>query len=135
MSKFDVLIDSDAFVGLFYQNDAHHQKSSKIFDQMQQSQHRLVTTNMVVAETATVLSHRVGQKAARTFLDLADMLPVIFVNEHLYRETLLLFRKQTTKGTSVVDCSNVIVIRKFDIPTILSFDKVYTKDFKLKIAA
>jgi predicted nucleic acid-binding protein len=128
-SHFDVLVDSDAFVGWLYPNDAHFQQVSARFEALEQQGKDLVTTSLVVAETATVLSYRQGQPLARDFLQkIADSrLPVIHITEELQRETLKLFQAQKARGTSMVDCSNVVVMSRFNVPTILSFDKFYKK--------
>ena len=137
-SNFQVLIDSDAFVGWMVELDAHHQKASQVFDRLHLEDTRLVTTSLVVLETATVLSHRSGQSLAKTFLDEViekGQFPVIHILEDFYHQTLNIFKTQTKKGTSITDCANVAVARQFNIPTIFSFDQVYSKSFGLKMAS
>lgn len=133
MSDFDVLIDSDAFVGLFLEQDAHYQKCLTLFRDIAQKRSQLVTTNFTIAETATVLSKISGQMAARKFLNYikASPFPVIHVDEQLQTAALKLFVDQENKYTSVFDCINVAVMHHFSIPTIFSFDKFYNKKFGL----
>src|SRR5438105_4785300 len=69
---FQVLIDSDAFVGLLLPNDAHFHGVSEQFDRFEQDQTQLATTNWVVAETATVLSHKDSQETAKRFLEMIE---------------------------------------------------------------
>jgi len=69
MNNIQVLIDSDAFVGLMLERDAHHPQASAIFELLKANNVKVATTSFVVAETATVLSHASGQILARTFLD------------------------------------------------------------------
>ena len=66
--KFQILVDSDAFVGQIYPDDAHFEQANGIFQTLASRQARLVTTSLVVAETATVLSHRSGQARPASFL-------------------------------------------------------------------
>jgi len=137
VSKFQVLVDADAFVGRFYPLDAHHSQSLALFARFEKERRVLVTTNLVVSEVATVLSHRSGQALAVKFLDMVDtsQLPVIHLDEKLHQRALDTFRAQTARGTSVTDCGNVIVMDYFNIPEIFSFDRVYSKTFKLSMAA
>jgi len=130
-----VLIDSDAFVGWLYEKDGHHAEASRIFARLEDERRVPVVTSLVIAEAATVLSHREGQPLARTFLDLARRYPVIHITKALQQQALDLFQAQKARGTSVTDCANVVVMRQFQIPTIFSFDKVYPKTFGLKTAA
>jgi predicted nucleic acid-binding protein len=133
MSTNHILVDSAGFVAWFFRQDQNHSRAVQQFKQIEQEGLLPITTNVVIDESATVLSHRVGQTLAREFLDFAAQLPTIFVTEELRAETLTLFRAQERKGTSVVDCSNIVVMQRFDIPLILSFDAVFSKDFHVQV--
>jgi len=52
-----------------------------------------------------------------------------------HKAALALFKQQSKKGTSVTDCADVTVMRRFDIPQIFSFDNVYRRGFNLKLVA
>lgn len=137
MNDIQVLIDSDAFVGLMLARDAHHARASAIFARLKADNVAAVTTSFVVAETATVLSHASGQALARTFLD--DVIskpgfPVIFIDQALQDAAIAIFRALEQRATSLTDCANVAVIRQFEIPMIFSFDKVYPKQFGIPMA-
>lgn len=134
MNDIEVLVDSDAFVGLLLQRDAHHARSVTIFDSLKEHNVQLATTSFVVAETATVLSHASGQALARTFLDEViekARFPVIFIDGPLYNEATVVFCSLDRRATSMTDCANVAVIRHFGIPQIFSFDKVYRNTFDI----
>lgn len=136
MSNFEILVDSDALIGLALSADAHHTHSCQIFSNLFEQKKRLVVTSAVVAEVATVLSHYEGQEVARNFLkNIAQdsLFPLIFIDEKIYTETIDLFSLQNRRGTSFTDCANVVVMKHYDIPAILSFDKVYSRDFHLEI--
>jgi predicted nucleic acid-binding protein len=138
MSDYQVLIDSDAFVGWILEDDTNHTLASDRFNRLIAERKRLVTTSFVVAETATVLSHLAGQETARMFLrNLVEShrFPMIFIEESLYSHALHLFKSQEKRGTSVTDCANVAVAREFEIPQILSFDAAYGRDFDLELVA
>lgn len=130
-----ILIDSDAFVGLVMQTDPHHARAKEIYGEIKAQQRRLSTTSAVVAETATVLSHRAGQTLAKTFLGEfieAGHFPVVYITEALHHDGLEIFKSQSKKGTSVTDCLNVAVCRQLQITHIFSFDQAYPKRFGLQ---
>lgn len=134
MSKnnYHVLIDSDAFVGWVFAEDAHHQQVKEIFQRIIDNRMKLVTTNYVVSETATVLSKLDGQDLARSFLKQVIHITTIHISESLQQESLHIFKGLNKKRSSVVDCSNVAVMQQFSIPKIFSFDKVYERMFRLE---
>ena len=127
--ELHILFDSDAFVGWLWPDDKLYSKANQVFEKIKYKQLRIVTTSWVIAETATVLSNREGQTLARSFLKrMRDMrFPTIHIDEILQRETEKLFERQEKKGTSMVDCGNVIVMQRYKIPAIFSFDKFYKK--------
>lgn len=131
MPKYQVLIDSDVFVGLLHIPDAHHRRVKKIFAKMEKKNISFVTTSYVVMEVATVLSHKSGQNIARKFLSIIGEIPVIHISKDLYELGLDIFSGQTRKGSSVVDCTNVAVMKQLGIKQIFSFDKIYVRDFDL----
>lgn len=93
-----------------------------------------MTTSMVIDEVATVLSHRQGQELARKFLAVVEALqfPTIHIDKTLRQEALAIFKSQQQRGTSVTDCANVAVMKRFAISEIFAFDEVYPKRFGLK---
>lgn len=132
---YDALVDSDAFVGFMSQQDANHQAAAQLFEMAREKQLQLVTTSFVIAETATVLSARAGQALARQFLDFVEAFPTVHISEELQKEALQSFRQQQNKRTSVVDCANVVVMRRLGVTKIFSFDAFYFKKFEFKKAA
>lgn len=137
-SNIEVLVDSDAFVGAMLEKDAHYKEAKAIFGSFREKSTQIVTTSAVIGETATVLSHRVGQEVANKFLTATTIfggIAVVHIDEQLHQEALSIFMKQQIKGTSYVDCVNVVVCRKFNISHIFSFDKAYPKYFGIELKA
>jgi predicted nucleic acid-binding protein len=124
-----ILVDSDAFIALFVESDAHYERVGKALQRLLNEPCRLVTTNVIVAETATWLSRRVSQDKARQFLDYieAGHTPIFYIDKVIQQHASELFRQQPTKNISLFDCLNVAVIQLYNLPGILSFDKFYIK--------
>jgi predicted nucleic acid-binding protein len=131
-----ILVDSDAFVGLLLEKDAHHERSARLFAEVASQGASIVTNSFVVSETATVLSHRVGQEVARLFLDEVieqGRFPTVFVTEALQQQAIEIFKMQESRGTSMTDCVNVAIMQQLQISTIFSFDTFYSKRCNLKL--
>ncbi len=110
-SSYDVLIDSDIFVALHEPYDILHKEAKQLLAREEERGAKLVTTNLVIMETATVLSNRVGQDEAKRFLEEVSHVDKIFIDEDLERETHKLFKQQKGRGYSMVDCANAVVLR------------------------
>jgi predicted nucleic acid-binding protein len=133
MGNFQALIDSDAFIAWLMPDDLLHQPVSEIFGKLEKRKAALVTTSWVILETATVLSNRASQSVAKLFLDQVEKmgLSVIHITEDLQQEAVEFFKRQEARGTSLVDCGNAVIVARFNIPQIFSFDGFYTKRLKL----
>ena len=125
-----VLVDSDFWLALFIPGDSNQEAAEKLLNYLSKKEAILITTNLVVGEVATVLSHRVSQNIATDFLGHFEV-PIIHVTEMLHNRAIEWFVSSKDKGSSYVDCANVAVIEAMGIQHICAFDKVYHKRFGL----
>lgn len=133
MSKpLTILVDSDAFVALTKKDDSNHEKAKRIFQVLHDKPVTFLTSNYVFSEVCTVLSQRVGHQMAVAFIDSMKSEDSVFVIEYitedLETEAISIFKEQTSKNVSFVDCTNIAVIRKEAMDGIFSFDKSYGKN-------
>jgi predicted nucleic acid-binding protein len=128
-----ILLDSDALLGLYLEKDAHHLQATKIFKEFSQKRAKFYVSNLVLQESTTLLSYRYGQKMAQNFLSdfRKSGFATIFIDEVITQATWKLFRKQVKKGTSFIDCSNVVLYRELNFDSLFSFDRFYRR-FDLK---
>jgi len=124
-----VLIDSDALFALYVANDFHHKSAKQILDKFLKEGAELFVTNLVLQETATVISYRLGHNQSLNFLKrfLQINIQQIFIGKNLNTKSWSVFKKQSKKGTSFVDCANLAVTVELKINKIFSFDQFYQK--------
>lgn len=137
IERNQVFIDSDFWVGYYLEFDAHHQATLPAMQQFKKQGKQLVSSNLVVGETMTVLSHKDGQSTAREFYrDIQRSgIPLYFVDEALDQTAKKIFIDEDKKGMSYVDCTNVALMRAYGINQIFAFDTIYHKKFGLKNVA
>jgi predicted nucleic acid-binding protein len=128
-NPFDLLVDSDAFIGLFVTHDVHYTRARDSFHRFAQTQQKLVTTNLVIAEAASTLSRRFSYHAACQLIEYIKRgsFPLIYVDSTIQEQANDIFLSEKREGTSMVDCVNIAAVRYFNIPTIFGFDRVYTR--------
>ena len=131
-----VLIDSDALYAMFLAEDSSHKAAAAAMRVFVDRHDDLYVSNLVLQEVATVLSYRFGQKIANEFIFSFEKTGFVklFVDEGLTHQSWQLFKKQTKKGTSFVDCSNLVICREMKFEAIFSFDKFYPRN-KIKIVS
>ena len=129
-----IVLDSNVLVALYKLDDSTHQKAKEITRRLHDQGDVFMVLNLVVQETATVISMKVGQKEAKDFYLKRDRVidQEIALDDDLEKLTWNIFMKQTKKGTSFVDCANLVAIEKFSLDGILSFDKFYPKKLLIR---
>jgi predicted nucleic acid-binding protein len=126
------LVDSDFLFGLFVLRDPHHKKSVSLLNKLTGND-ELIVLNLVVQETATVLSNKDKQTTAILFLTELIKMPVsiLFIGEEDEKLGWEVFKKQTKKRTSFIDSMNLAIAQKYKFDKILSFDEFYPKSIRM----
>lgn len=127
------LLDSDFLYGLAVENDPHHLICKKIFPKIQKEDTSFIITNLVVQETATVISRKRSQREAKLFISKLSEMPIeiLFIGEQDENLVWDLFKKQGKKNTSFIDCANLAIFEKYQFDGILSFDHFYPKSVRI----
>lgn len=127
-----ILLDTDFLFGLFVPTDAHHEQSKRIA--LNFKPHELFVSRLVIFETATVLSYKIGQDVSVSFVKrlLTLRLTTLDISEEVERRAWEIFTAQTKKGTSFVDCANLAVFEHYRLDGIATFDEFYPKSVRLK---
>ena len=132
----DILLDADALVALIKTNDSNHKKALEINDKLQTKGTTYYLSPFTTAEVITVLSYKVSQQAAKSFLkEIRKLdLPILKLEEKYSNLADKWFLKQNKKGISYFDCYNMALLEKYkaQVAAIFSFDTIYKKNgFKL----
>jgi len=75
MASDRLFVDTGAWVAIIDPGDQYHGAASTYYRQVFGSRVRFVTTNLVIAETYTLLRRRLGHKVAMHFLELLKASP------------------------------------------------------------
>lgn len=126
----NVIIDTDALLGLFNAKDALHKQSLRLAEKLLKKRANIFILPTTLAEFALLASSRVGldqTQAAIKHLSDSDYLPVE-ISENITKATVDLYLKQTSKEESLFDCYVMTgaIIVKADF--IFSFDQGYKKN-------
>ena len=129
---YKILIDSDLIIALIKKDDNNHLKAIKIFKKYANAE--IFVSPFCISEVATVLSLRVSQQAAITFIKnfRERNITELAFDRLTAAKADAIFCEQSIKGTSWIDCCNVAYYRLQGFDAIASFDKFYNK-VKVKV--
>jgi predicted nucleic acid-binding protein len=123
-------IDTSALVALFDARDSNHGAASRIWPRLTSSLTELVMTDLIIAETVTVLRRRVGWAAARRAGDRllsGKVAEVVFADATLFERAWAIFCKFHDQVFSLTDCVSFALMKERSLRTAFSFDQ----DFRI----
>ena len=130
--KLTIFVDTAAFVAFIKEDDTTHEKAKHLFQQLQSKTVTFFTSNYVFSETVTVLSQRVSHSVAVAYIENMKSPDSQFLikraDEVLEEEAIQLFKGQTSKNTSYVDCTNMAFMNQLHADALFSFDSDYRKN-------
>ena len=127
-----VLFDADALIALAHEDDANNKKAVALFAKLEQQTVQFTISNYVLAEVITVVSRKFGHQAAISFIDhiksTTSGINEYWITEEIEQRAIVLFKKQTSKNVSFVDCTNMVLVDVEGFDEIFSFDAIYAKN-------
>ena len=127
-----IFVDADAFVALAREDDTNHKQAVSSLQHLIKQSVVFTTSNYVFAESVTVISMRMGHAAAVRFIEAMQSDESNYLLQRttdvIDEAAIRIFKEQTSKNTSFVDCTNMAFLKQFHMDAIFSFDGVYKKN-------
>ena len=120
--RASIFVDTSAFFALADRTDRFDSLAVRF---LERNEGLLVTSNLVVYETITLIRMRLGHEPAMRFgrrlLD-EEITPTIRLTMSDEREAWSIFRRYGDKRLSFVDCTSFILMKRYGIPGAFAFD-------------
>ena len=118
--------DSSGFISAFDRNDANHGTSAEVWHELATHGVRIITTNMVMAETVTYLRRRAGwaisNKLGELFLS-SSVIELVLITREQLAAGWHDFVKNADPKLSLCDALSFIVMRERSLRRVLTYDK------------
>src|SRR3989344_5747498 len=127
--KTFLFVYSSAWISLVVINDINHQKAVSVFSSFN-TKSKLYISFFIINETITKIRKIFSQeKASELFnqykkLEKEKFLTILPVDRNIIEKGVALLSKHPTPNTfSLTDATNVVLMEKYHIPTLFSFDR------------
>jgi len=122
----DLFVDTSGFYALLAQRDSQHQAARHVLRRAAGQKRRLVTTDYVLDETATLLKARgegrlVGDLFDRVFQSAACR--VMWTDEERFSQVRAFFLKHGDQACSFTDCVSFCVMKELRLTEALTSDQ------------
>ena len=124
-----VFVDTSAWYAALDRDDANHAAAAQHLHRLSERRRPLLTTNLVVGESYTLLRRRLGARAAHAFLRSVRRDPLVrrtFVREAWEEEAERLLEQYDDQPFSYVDATSFVTMRRLGIQDVLTFDQDFT---------
>ncbi len=123
-----IFVDTSAFVAAFAATDTNHSAAQDVFRRMASASDGLVTTNLVLVETASLLQRRLGFEAAARFVTVfLRPIDVLIVDRALLDAAIGEWMTSRRRQLSLVDCVSFALMRQHQIEQAFTFDRDFSK--------
>ncbi len=115
------ILDSNIWIAFFNIEDSQHNKAQKIFKVLENE--KIIITEYIILEVASVLLNKAGRGVANTFIEMAidnEDVELLLSDEDIFKITLMRFQQGFKKKLSFIDASLVCLSGEYEIMT---FDK------------
>jgi uncharacterized protein len=122
----ELFVDASAWIALTETDDKHHKEAQKAFTRAVQDYDKLVTTNLVVAETHAILRRDLGHSSSMQFLDgtrKSLRLNYVYANEELEGKAVEILRKYRDHAFSYTDAVSFAVMKQGGITDVFAYDE------------
>lgn len=128
-----ILVDTDVWVGYFFEDDAHYASASQGMQRLMELDREPIATDAIVGEVLTVLSHKAGREEVVKFYSfvIESGMTILPVSEVLNSRAIEIFLAREKIKTSYVDCVNIAAFEYLGLDELYSFDKVYHKEYSI----
>jgi len=122
----ELFVDTSGFFAMMSKDDAWHPAADRALRKAKRSNRRLVTTDYVLDETATLLkTRRLGHLAADLFDRVFNSMAcrVEWTDENRFHSTRAFFQRHSDNSWSFTDCLSFSVMKAFRLSDALTSDQ------------
>ncbi|MCA1743775.1 MAG: PIN domain-containing protein [Desulfovibrionales bacterium] len=121
-----IFIDTGAFIARYLKKDQFHQQSLSLWSDLELKNEKLVTSNFVLDETATLLSRRAGNVfAAKRLKNIytSYVFQILRPDRDDEITALDLMDKFSDQAVSFTDCVSFVLMNRMHIESVFTFDR------------
>jgi len=120
-----IFVDTAAFIALGNNRDQLHEKAKSVRQQLAQVNCRFITSRWIIAEFCNAFSAPHLRSVALQQVDSVSSSlrwKVLDVDDALYQDSLNLYRRMMDKAWGLVDCSSILVCKKYKVSQVFTAD-------------
>jgi predicted nucleic acid-binding protein len=121
----EIFVDTGAWLALADKRDQYHGRATAVYPQLLSQTARLITTNLVVAESYNLIRRRLGYEPGMRFLQSlrqSSRLERVYADMKLEIAAEAILKQYSDQAFSLVDAVSFALMQQRDIQQTFAFD-------------
>ena len=121
-----LFLDTSAFLAVEDRDDRHHQRALELFRRIREERPILVTSNLILAESVSLIGSRLYPRKAVEFgqrLHASRVIRLVYLTQEIEALALKTYQKFNTPELSFVDCTSFEIIKLLRLDAAFAFDE------------
>ncbi len=121
-----IFVDTSAWIAVSDSGENTHQAVTTLYKQLLKSSVRLITSDLVIAESQILLRRRMGANAANIFLDSVNYSPsieIVFLDSETELAAKKVLEKFSDQELSFTDAASFAIMKSHKMRTAFTLDK------------
>ncbi len=125
MPTRQVFVDTSAWLAVIDESDNHHAEAVEIYKQLLNSQTRLITSILIIAETQIWLRRRMNPESAQTFLRNVNHSPrvdILYPDANAEKQAKKILEQFSDHDFSLADAISFVIMKTAGVKEAFSYD-------------
>lgn len=121
-----IFVDTSAWIAVADSGENTHQAVTTLYKQLLKTSVRLITSDLVIAESQILLRRRMGANAANIFLDSVNHSPsieIVFMDPETELAAKKVLEKFSDQELSFTDAASFVIMKSRKMRTAFTLDK------------
>jgi len=122
----ELFVDTSAWYALADESDLHHEQAARFYPGYLKDYRRLVTTNLVISETYTLIRRMLGHRGAVSFAETIFASPrikIIYSTREMEGKACEMLKRFADQDFSYTDGVSFSIMSNLEIAKAFTFDK------------
>ncbi len=119
-----IFVDASAWIAVTLKTDNNHEAATQVYPEILSNYARLVTTNLVVAETYNLIRYKMGHAPAMQYLDRlkSARLDQVYSDALLEGRAIAILRRYSDQDFSYADAISFALMQERGLQEAFTFD-------------
>lgn len=131
ITNTNIFVDTSAWFSLLSKKDNNHRKISSIYNYLLKNNNTLITSNLIIGETYTLIRYRLNKKSTKPFkliklVNNSQRIKKFFIDRDLEENAFKILKTYSDHKISYVDATSFALMNNMNLKYTLTLDNHFS---------